>query len=492
MKYILAIDQGTTGSRAIVYDRLGCQVASAYWEFRQYFPKPAWVEHDPVEIWDSVRITIDEVLRKVSAQDIAAIGIANQRETTIVWDRKTGQPLGPAIVWQDRRTSARCQELAKDKKTRAMLARRTGLPIDAYFSATKLEWILKNVAGARAKAWAGRLCFGTPDSWVLWNLTGGKVHATDYTNASRTMLFNIKALKWDPDILKLFGVHGDMLPQVKRSSGLFGHTARISRLPAGIPVRGMAGDQQAALFGQACFEPGSLKNTYGTGCFILLNTGRRMITSSNGLVTTLACGPIGEPVYALEGSVFIAGAAIQWLRDGLKMIKSAKESQGLAESLASNEGVYFVPAFVGLGAPYWDQNARGAIFGLTRGTQSRHLVRAALEAMCYQSRDVFEAMEKDSGLKIKELRVDGGACANDFLMRFQADILGVKVIRPRVIETTSLGAAYLAGLSQGFWKNSAQIKRCRQKDSEFKPIMKRSQADKYYAGWLQAVRRTLT
>ena len=491
MKYILAIDQGTTGSRAIVYDSLGRQVASAYWEFRQYFPKPAWVEHDPAEIWDSVRITIDEVLRKVSPRDIAAIGITNQRETAIVWDRLTGKPLCPAIVWQDRRTSSRCESLAKDRSAGRMLKRRTGLTLDAYFSATKLEWILKNVAGARTKAWAGRLCFGTPDSWVLWNLTGGKIHATDYTNASRTMLFNIKAMRWDPDILKLFGIHGDMLPQVKRSSGLFGHTAEVSRLPAGIPICGMAGDQQAALFGQACFEPGSLKNTYGTGCFILLNTGRRLITSSHGLITTIACGPIGEPVYALEGSVFIAGAAIQWLRDGLKILKNAKESQALAQSLTSNEGVYFVPAFVGLGAPYWDQNARGAIFGLTRGTQGRHLARAALEAMCYQSRDVFEAMEKDSGLKIKELRVDGGACANDFLMRFQADILGVKVVRPKVIETTSLGAAYLAGLSQGFWKNTVQIKKCWQKGQEFKPAMKRSAARRLYSAWKEAVGRTL-
>ena len=482
MKYIVAIDQGTTGSRAIAYDRSGKKVASAYQEFPQYFPEPGWVEHDPQEIWQSVRQTLTKVVARLPRDSIAAIGITNQRETTVIWDRATGKPVYNAIVWQCRRTAQRCNQLKRTKGEQEFFRANTGLPIDAYFSATKIEWILKNVKGARAMAMKGQLAFGTTDSWVLWKLTNGKVHATDYTNASRTMLFNINTLKWDERILKRFKIPRSLLPEVKRSSGEFGRTVRIAGLPAGIPITGIAGDQQAALFGQACFNPGEMKNTYGTGAFLLLNTGRKRPVSRSGLITTLACGARGEPVYALEGSIFVAGSAVQWLRDGLKIIKNSAESQKLARSLKDNGGVYFVPALVGLGAPYWDQDCRGAIFGITRGTKPEHFARAALEAMCYQTRDVLEAMRSDSGLKIKSLKIDGGASANDFLCQFQADILGIAVVRPKVIETTSLGAAYLAGLSAGHWKA----------DRIFRPQMSRSAAQKLYNGWKQAVQRTLS
>lgn len=491
MKYVLSIDQGTTGSRAVVYDKSGKTIARAYQEFPQYFPKPGWVEHNPEEIWESVNNSIQKVLRKTSAKSIAAIGITNQRETTVIWDRETGKPIYNAIVWQCRRTAGRCDEVRK-KGEAGFFKKRTGLPVDAYFSATKIEWILKNVKGALAKAKAGRLCFGTTDSWVLWKLTGGKSYATDYTNASRTMLFNIDKLKWDKEILKKFSIPESILPEVKNSSGIFGETVKIKSLPCGIPIAGIAGDQQAALFGQMCFEPGTMKNTYGTGCFILLNTGKKRPVSKHGLITTLACGPLGEPVYALEGAIFVAGSAIQWLRDGLKILEKASDSEKMAKSVKDNACVYFVPALVGLGAPYWDQGARGGIYGITRGTKSSHIVRAALEAMCYQTRDVLEAMQKEAGLKIRDLRIDGGAVANNFLCQFQSDILGVNVIRPKVIETTSCGAAYLAGLAAGVWKNTAEMKKNWKKDKVFSPKMPKSKSSELYANWLEAVNRTLS
>jgi len=491
MRYILAIDQGTTGSRAVVYDKRGRKVASAYQEFPQHFPKPGWVEHDPEDLWKSVNDSVQKAIGKVPAGSIEAIGITNQRETTVMWDARTGKPVHNAIVWQCRRTAGRCDELKKRGSTAAFFRERTGLPVDAYFSATKIEWILKNVPGVSARAGRGEILFGTTDSWILWKLTGGRTHATDYTNASRTMCFNIERLEWDDDILKLFGIPKQILPEVKRSSGLFGRTARIGRLPEGIPISGVAGDQQAALFGQACFEPGTMKNTYGTGSFILLNAGKKRPVSKHGLIVTLGCGALGEPVYVLEGAVFIAGAAIQWLRDGLKLLTHASQSEAMAASVPDNAGVYFVPALVGLGAPYWDQNARGAIFGITRGTRAGHFVRAALEAICYQTKDVVDAMRKDSRLKIKGLKVDGGAAVNNLLCQFQADILGIDVVRPKVVETTSLGAAYLAGLAAGYWKNAGEIKRCWTADRVFKPDMPKKAAARLYEGWREAVKRTL-
>ena len=491
MKYILAIDQGTTGSRAVVYDKKGRKAASAYQEFPQHFPKPGWVEHDPQDLWNSVNDSVRKVLAKVPPASIAAVGITNQRETTVMWDALTGKPVHNAIVWQCRRTAGRCDELKKKGQT-AFFRKRTGLPIDAYFSATKIEWILKNVPGVLARAKRREILFGTADSWVLWKLTGGRTHATDYTNASRTMCFNIERLEWDDDILKIFGIPKQILPEVKRSSGIFGRTAAIGRLPAGIPISGIAGDQQAALFGQACFKPGAMKNTYGTGCFVLLNAGKKRPVSRHGLIVTLGCGAAGEPVYALEGAVFIAGAAVQWLRDGLKLLTRASQSELMAASVPDNAGVYFVPALAGLGAPYWDQNARGAIFGITRGTRANHLVRAALEAMCYRTKDVVDAMRKDTRLAIKSLKVDGGAAVNNFLCQFQADLLGIDVVRPKVVETTSLGVAYLAGLAVGYWKNADEIKRCWAADRVFKPAMPKITAAKLYAGWRDAVKRTLT
>ncbi len=491
MKYVLSIDQGTTGSRAVVYDKRGNTVAGAYREFGQYFPAPGWVEHDPQEIWDSVNQSVQDVLRKVPTGSIAAIGIANQRETTILWDRETGKPVYHAIVWQCRRTAGRCDQLKKKGKAE-FFKKRTGLPVDAYFSATKIEWILKNIKGALAKAKEGRLCFGTTDAWVLWKLTGGACHATDYTNASRTMLFNINTLTWDKDILKMFSIPASILPEVKISSGLFGQTVKIGRLPAGIPVSGIAGDQQAALFGQLCVEPGTIKNTYGTGCFALLNTGRNRPVSKHGLITTLACGPSGEPVYALEGAIFVAGSAIQWLRDGLKILKDTLDSEKMAKAVKDNAGVYFVPALVGLGAPYWDQDARGTICGITRGTENNHIVRAALEAICYQTRDVLDAMRKDSKLKVRDLKIDGGAAANNFLCQFQSDILGVNVIRPKVIETTACGAAYLAGLAIGYWKDTHELKKYWKKDKTFCPRMPKRESNRLYADWQKAVKRTLS
>ncbi len=492
MKYVLAIDQGTTGSKAIVYDRDGSQVASEYQEFTQRFPQPGWVEHDPEEIWRGVCDCIQKALAQVPPESISCIGITNQRETTVVWDKETGQPIHNAIVWQCRRTASRCDELNDRAGESDLFRKRTGLPIDAYFSATKIEWLLQKVPGALDKAKVGKLLFGTMDTWLIWKLTGGQVHATDYTNASRTMLFNIETLQWDEEILERFGIPASMLPKVCASSGEIGRTVKICDLPAGIPISGVAGDQQAALFGQACFEPGTMKNTYGTGSFILLNVGHKRPVSNHGLIVTLACGAKGEPFYALEGAVFIAGAAIQWLRDGLGIIHNAAESEAMAAAVDDNGGVYFVPALVGLGAPYWDQDARGCVFGLTRGSTANHLVRAALEAICYQTRDVVEAMRKDSGLVVSSLKVDGGAAANSFLCRFQADILGVDVVRPRTIETTSLGAAYLAGLAVGYWRDTDEIKQCWQQDTVFTPSMPRCDADALYADWQDAVRKTLT
>lgn len=492
MKYILAIDQGTTGSRAVIYDKNGRSVASAYQEFPQHFPKPGWVEHDPRDLWKSVNASVQAALAKVPAVSIAAIGITNQRETTILWDAFTGRPVYNAIVWQCRRTAGRCDELKAERGASEFFRKKTGLPIDAYFSATKIEWIFKNVPGVRALAGKGRIRFGTADSWILWKLTGGQEHATDYTNASRTMCFDIERLDWDDAILKRFGIPRQILPEVKKSSGIFGRTARIGRLPAGIPISGVAGDQQAALFGQACFKPGTMKNTYGTGCFVLLNTGKVRPVSKHGLIITLGCGAHGEPVYVLEGAIFAAGAAVQWLRDGLKLLTHASQSEIMAGSVADNAGVYFVPALTGLGAPYWDQNARGAIFGITRGTRASHLVRAALEAMCYQTKDVVDAMRKDSKLAIEGLKVDGGAVVNNFLCQFQAGLLGIDVVRPKVVETTSLGAAYLAGLAIGYWKNSDEIKRCWTADKVFKPKMPKETRKRLYEGWREAVRRTLT
>ncbi|HAH08234.1 MAG TPA: glycerol kinase [Elusimicrobia bacterium] len=491
MSYILAIDQGTTGSRAVVYDRLGRKAASAYQEFPQHFPKPGWVEHDPHDLWNSVNACLQRVLRKVPPSSIAALGITNQRETTLLWDARTGRPAHNAIVWQCRRTAARCDELKRKAGLAALIRRRTGLPIDAYFSATKIEWLLKNVPGLMKRARRKEVLFGTPDSWILWKLTGGRSHATDYTNASRTMCFDIGRRAWDEGLLKLFGIPPAILPEVRPSSGLFGRTVRIGRLAAGIPITGIAGDQQAALFGQACFAPGTVKNTYGTGCFVLLNAGGRRPVSRHGLITTLGCGADGKPVYVLEGSIFIAGAALQWLRDGLKLLKRASRSEAMAASLAGNAGVYFVPALVGLGAPYWDPDARGAIFGLTRGTRASHLVRAALEAISYQTRDVVDAMRKDSGLRIRSLKVDGGAAANGFLCQFQADLLGARVIRPRTLEITSLGAAYLAGLAVGYWKDARAIERRWAAERIFSPRIPRKDAARLYAGWRDAVKRTL-
>ena len=486
-KHILALDQGTTSSRAILFDHAGSIVAVAQKEFRQIFPKPGWVEHDPRDIWSTQAGVAAEVLTKasVAAADVAAIGITNQRETTVVWDRASGQPICNAIVWQDRRTASICDRLRKQKKDR-VIRRKTGLVLDAYFSATKVQWILQNVKGARAKAKAGELAFGTVDSWLVWNLTGGKVHVTDASNASRTMLFDISKGEWDDELLGIFGVPRSMLPEVRSSSEVYGVT-RLLGTP--IPIAGIAGDQQAALFGQACTKPGMAKNTYGTGCFMLMNTGTKRIASKNNLLTTIAWRIGDRTEYALEGSIFIAGAVVQWLRDGLEFFHSAAEVEALAASVSDTGGVYIVPAFAGLGAPHWDQYARGTIVGLTRGSTKAHLSRAALEAIVLQVRDVLTAMEADAGIKLKELRVDGGASANDLLMQLQADLLSVPVVRPKVAETTALGAAYLAGLAVGFWKNQADIARQWQVDKRFKPAMKSVVRDRIAKGWERALGR---
>ena len=487
-KYVLALDQGTTSSRAILFDSYGNIKFTAQKEFRQIFPESAWVEHDPMEIWRTQLETAQNVMQYAGAKptEIAAIGITNQRETTIVWDKSTGEPVYNAIVWQDRRTAKFCDEL-QSRGLAEYVKKTTGLVIDAYFSGTKIAWILDHVEGAREKAEKGELLFGTVDSWLLYNMTGGKVHATDYSNASRTLLYNINTLAWDERMLKEMNIPKAMLPEVRNSSELYGHT-ETNLFQGEIPIAGIAGDQQAALFGQACFTRGMAKNTYGTGCFMLMNTGEEKVDSPSGLLTTIAWGMDGKVTYALEGSVFIAGAAIQWLRDGLQLIETAADSETMATETADSDGVYVVPAFAGLGAPYWDMYARGAIFGLTRRTTNKHFVRATLESLAYQTKDVLNTMELDSGIQLDTLRVDGGACANNLLMQFQADILGTSVERPKVIETTALGAAYLAGITVNFYRQE-EIAKNWQVDQRFESAMDEQVREKAYNGWLKAVER---
>jgi glycerol kinase len=487
MAFVLALDQGTTSSRAIVFDAQGGIRAVAQQEFRQIFPQPGWVEHDPMEIWATQSGVLHEALAKaaLAPRDIAAIGITNQRETTLLWERATGRPAAPAIVWQDRRTAGMCDALRAQGKAE-LIARKTGLVLDAYFSGTKLAWLLEHVPGARERAQRGELAFGTVDSWLIWNLTQGAVHVTDASNASRTLLFDLHAGDWDDELLALFGVPRAVLPRVVASSGICAHASLDG---VEVPIAGIAGDQQAALFGQACLTPGLAKNTYGTGCFLLLNTGERAVASRNHLVTTVAWQRNGQLTYALEGSVFIAGAVVQWLRDGLGIIRSAAEVEALARQVPDNGGVVLVPAFAGLGAPHWDAYARGGIFGLTRGATAAHLARAALESIALQSAEVLQAMQRDAGITLAELRVDGGAAANDLLLQIQADVLGVPVVRPRVIETTALGAAYLAGLAAGYWKGDEDIRRNWQVDRRFEPAMSRDQAQALRDGWDKAVAR---
>ena len=491
-KYIMALDQGTTSSRAILFDKEGNIVATSQKEFTQFYPKVGWVEHNPMEIWGSQSGVMREVLEtnSIRPEEVCAIGITNQRETTIVWEKSTGKPVYNAIVWQCRRTSEICDEL-KEKGYEKLIKDKTGLILDAYFSATKIKWILDNIEGAREKAENGELLFGTVDTWLIWNLTRGKVHVTDYTNAARTMLYNIKELKWDEEILELLGIPKSMLPDVKPSSYVYGHTDEGMLSGAQIPIAGCAGDQQAALFGQTCFEEGSAKNTYGTGCFMLMNTGENIVESKHGLLTTIAWGVDGKVEYALEGSIFIGGASIQWLRDELRVLYDAKQSEFYANSVKDTNGVYVVPAFAGLGAPYWDMYARGAIMGLTRGANRAHLVRATLESIAYQVKDVLNAMQEDSGLKLKDLRVDGGASSNNFLMQFQSDILDVNIDRPKVVETTALGAAYLAGLAVEFYNNKDEIKKSWIIDREFIPNMSDDKRNLLYKGWKKAVSRSL-
>lgn len=490
--YVLAIDQGTTSSRAILFDRAGRIAGSAQREFTQIFPQPGWVEHDPRDILTSVYTTITELLNRyqVDPRTIAGIGITNQRETTVVWDKATGQPIHNAVVWQSRQSHAICEQL-KAAGHEPLIRRRTGLLIDAYFSATKIRWILDHVEGAQSRAERGELLFGTIDSWLIWNLSGRQAHVTDVTNAARTLLFDIHALQWDAELLALFNIPRVMLPQVRSSSEVYATTQPQFFFDQHLPIAGIAGDQQAALFGQACFEPGMAKNTYGTGCFMLMNTGDKAVTSENGLLTTIAWGIDGQVEYALEGSIFVAGSVVQWLRDGLRMFGKSSDCQAYAERAADNGGVYLVPAFVGLGAPYWRSDVRGAMFGLTRGTTKEHFIRAAVESMAYQTRDVLAAMQADAGIELKELRADGGAIANDFMAQFQSDILGVPVLRPQVAETTALGAAYLAGLATGFWSSRAEIAEQWAVDRRFTPQMPADQREALYAGWQQAVDATM-
>jgi glycerol kinase len=490
-KYILSLDQGTTSSRAILFNKGGQIVSTAQKEFSQIYPKAGWVEHDPMEIWGTQIGVVSEVIARagVSAEDIAAIGITNQRETTVVWDKNTGKPVCNAIVWQCRRTSDTCDYL-KNRGLDEAIRRKTGLVVDAYFSGTKIKWILDNVEGARERAERGDLLFGNIDSWLIWNLTGGEVHVTDYSNASRTMLFNIHELRWDDELLSELNIPKSMFPEVKPSSHIYGY-ARFDGSSRLIPIAGIAGDQQAALFGQGCFQEGMAKNTYGTGCFMLMNTGEKPVESRNGLLTTIAWGIDGKVTYALEGSIFIAGAAIQWLRDEMRMIKTAAETEGYALSVPDTNGVYFVPAFVGMGAPYWDMYARGSLMGLTRGAKKEHIIRAVLESLGYQTMDVLSAMQEDSGIKLNSLRVDGGAAINNFIMQFQSDILNVPVDRPQVTETTALGAAYLAGLGVGYWKNKEDISRNWAADRRFIPDMEDVKREKLVRGWKRAVERAL-
>ena len=489
-KYILALDQGTSSSRAIAFDKSGSSVSVSQKEFTQYFPKPGWVEHDPMEIWSSEYSVLTEVMTSLGlgGNDIAAIGITNQRETTIVWDAATGKPVYNAIVWQDRRTSEYCDSLKAAGLTEKIRSK-TGLIIDAYFSGTKIKWILDNVPGVRERAERGELRFGTVDSWLVWNLTGGAVHVTDVTNASRTMLYNIHELKWDDEMMALLGIPASMMPRVCQSSEVYGY-AEI--LGGQIPIAGIAGDQQAALFGQMCTEPGSVKNTYGTGCFLLMNTGETPVTSRNNLLTTIALGIDGKVTYALEGSIFVAGSVVQWLRDGLGIIRSSSEIEALAASVPDNGGVYLVPALTGLGAPYWDQYAKGSITGITRGTTAAHIARAALEGIAFQTMDIVEAMQKDAGVKLAELKVDGGASKNNLMMQFQADVLDTRVIRPKETETTARGAAYLAGLAVGFWGSLAEVRGQWEAERVFVPAASEEAVAAAKKGWAEAINRTLT
>jgi glycerol kinase len=486
-QYILALDQGTTSSRAIVFDRAGRIVSTAQKEFPQIYPQPGWVEHDPQEIWSTqAGVAAEAVTRAgLNGASIAAIGITNQRETTIVWDRESGRPVYNAIVWQDRRTAGFCDEL-KAAGHQDVIRAKTGLLVDSYFSGTKIRWILDNVPGARALAQAGKLAFGTVDSWLVWNFTRGELHVTDVSNASRTMLFNIHTLQWDEDLLALLDIPRSMLPQVRQSSELYGHT-KTTVFASKIPIAGIAGDQHAALFGQMCTEPGMVKNTYGTGCFMVMNTGAKPIVSNNNLLTTIAWQVGGEVQYALEGSIFIGGAVVQWLRDGLGIIRESREIEALARSVPDSDGVYLVPAFAGLGAPHWNPHARGAMFGATRGTTAAHLARAALDSIAYQTMDVLKAMQADAGLDIAQLRVDGGATANDLLMQFQADILGVEVVRPQVTETTALGAAYLAGLAVGYWTDQEELRRQWRQDASFRPALQPEKVERLVRGWRRAI-----
>jgi glycerol kinase len=489
-EFILALDQGTTSSRALLFDRAGTVAGVDQYEFKQYFPEPGWVEHDPLEIWESQLRAARGVLEKtgVAASDLAAVGITNQRETAIVWERESGRPIHPAIVWQSRQTADICESLRK-RGLEEEVRTRTGLVIDSYFSGTKIRFILDAVEGAQKRAEAGELCFGTVDSWLLYRLTGGRVHATEYSNASRTLLYNIHERQWDDFLLSALDLPRALLPEVRDSSGEFGRVEK-EWFGAEIPITGIAGDQQSALFGQGCFEAGRMKNTYGTGCFLLMNTGLEPARSESGLLTTLAWGVEGKVEYALEGSVFVAGATVQWLRDGLQLISDAAESEAAALSVPDTGGVYLVPAFTGLGAPYWDERARGVLVGLTRGTRREEVIRAGLESIAYSSRDVVDCMAGDAGLSLDCLRVDGGACQNDFLMQFQADILGLSVERPQVLEVTALGAAALAGLAVGFWSDRGDLENSRGDMVRFEPRMDRSRADALYAGWKRAVERS--
>lgn len=493
-KYILSLDQGTTSSRAILFDHQSKIVGIAQKDFSQIYPKAGWVEHDPISIWNTQKQVMMDVIKSanISPKEIAGIGITNQRETTVVWNKKTGVPIYNAIVWQCRRTASMCDKLKADEFNE-YIRENTGLVIDAYFSATKIQWILDNVPNARKQAENDELLFGTIDTWLLWNLTGGKSHATDYSNASRTMLFNIKSLKWDNYILEQLEIPANILPEVKQSCSVFGYTDSDIFTNCTIPIAGIAGDQQAALFGQACFKAGSAKSTYGTGCFLMMNTGSRPFYSNRGLLTTIAWGLNGKVTYALEGSVFIGGAAIQWLRDEMNLIDDVKDSEYYAQKVKDSNGVYVVPAFVGLGAPYWDMYARGAIFGLTRGANKNHIIRATLESIAYQAKDVFNAISTDCQMiEFSELKVDGGAAANNFLMQFQADILGIPVYRPEVIQTTALGAAYLAGLGVNFWANTEEISECWKINKVFRPEIENAISKKLYDGWKKAVERSST
>ncbi len=489
-KYILALDQGTSSSRAILFDKEQNIVGTEQQEFKQFYPKAGWVEHNPHEIWESQNLTAKTLITrlKINSEEIAGIGITNQRETTIVWDKNTGEPIYNAIVWQDKRTSDFCSEL-KDKGLETYVKQNTGLLLDSYFSGTKINWILENVEGAKEKAEQGDLLFGTVDTWLIWKLSGGKLHITDYSNASRTLVYNIKELQWDKKMLEILNIPEIILPEVRNSSEIYGKTAK-ELFGYEIPIAGIAGDQQAALFGQQCFSAGEAKNTYGTGCFMLMNTAGKPVESKSGLLTTIAWGLNGKITYALEGSVFIAGAAVKWLCDGIKILNSVADTEAMIKKTSSNEGVYFVPAFVGLGAPYWDMNARGIITGLTQGVTENHFVRASLEALAYQTKDILDAMSLDSGIELKELNVDGGASVNDFLMQFQSDILNKKVIRPEVTETTAAGAAFLAGLATGFWTDK-DLRSKRKVDKEFIPNMKKAEWTELYNGWKLAVKRCM-